>query len=339
MRKVKDKSEIEKWPLFIDGTCQQETNKNDTGAPADWNDPCTKASAAAELTLRRSSSQTSPIISILSIVMVIVQVFELKSHEFDDFNDETNGFNNGFELEYELQYEFECDALSSPTNKSTGVLQYTSISEFGVTPTGGSSSQAIVFGHDLVTVLPATTASTIPITNTHNMKYDTSPTWTHADTHLTPQPTASITDRIFSLDLIGAVSRDFNDLECQVGVALSENEFKHDMHNVLKHYLNENFDNNGYCNTYYRESAGMYVFDFFDTCFLANTLFMHPAAHKLAFALFCFIKETLKADTLFILLMGCVIGLKLCESCVFGNEIIVCNSDFELKYEWKYELG
>ena len=65
---------------------------------------------------------------------------------------------------------------------------------------------------------------------------------------------------------------------------------------------------------------------------------MHPAAHKLAFALFCFIKETLKADTLFILLMGCVIGLKLCESCVFGNEIIVCNSDFELKYEWKYEL-
>ena len=64
---------------------------------------------------------------------------------------------------------------------------------------------------------------------------------------------------------------------------------------------------------------------------------MHPAAHKLAFALFCFIKEPLKAGPLFTLLMGCVIGLELCESCVFDNEIIVCN-DFELKYEWKYEL-
>ena len=54
---------------------------------------------------------------------------------------------------------------------------------------------------------------------------------------------------------------------------------------------------------------------------------MYPSAHKLAggFVLFCFIKETLKDDTVFILLIGCIIELALCEVCVFDNEIIGCN--------------
>ena len=288
---MKEESEIEKWPLFNDGICQQETKKNDTSTPArggallkDWNDPCTKASAAAELTRSSATPHKSPIISILSILMVIEHVFELNSHEFDDFYDETNGFNNGFELEYELKYEFECDALSSLTNKSIRILPYTSISAFDVTPAGGSSCQRNVIRHDLVAVLPA---ATMPIKNKHEMKYDTGSIWTHARTLPAPQPTTPVTDRIFIFDLIDAVSRGFNDLECKVGVALNENEFKHNIDNVFKHYLNEKFDNNGYYNTYYRESTGMYVFIFFMLVFFANALFIHPTAHKLAFVLFC----------------------------------------------------
>ena len=251
---MKEESEIEMWPLFINRTCQNETNKNETVTPARggaslqiWNDPCTRVSAAAELTLRQStpSSHTSPIIYVLSIFMVIQHILELKSHEFDDFN-ETNGFDNGFELEYELKYEFKCDALSSPTNKSIGALACTSISGFGVTPTGGSSCQADVIGYDLVAVLSATSATTILIKNKYEMKYDTSPIWPHAQTHPAPQLTTPITDRMFIFDLIGAVSRDFNDLECKVGVGLNEDEFKQNIHNVFNHYVNENFDNNGY---------------------------------------------------------------------------------------------
>ena len=48
--------------------------------------------------------------------------------------------------------------------------------------------------------------------------------------------------------------------------------------------------------------------------------------------------ESPRMDRLFILLLiGCVIGLKLCEFCVFNkNGIIVCNDCFEMKYELEY---
>ena len=248
--------------LFIDGICQREKNKNDIGTFAggswlkDWNDPCTKASAAAEVTLRRSSAslRSSPIIFILSIRMVFEHIFELKSYEYDDFNDEKNGFDNGSELEYELKYESECDALSSPTNKSIGALSFTCTSAFGAThSTGDSSCQANVIGHDLVAVLPATTAVTIQIKNC-----DIDSIWGHTQAVL---PSTAIPKHINRyntlppLPLIFVLFGIIVFILCEI--IFSEYVFNVDLCEVFKEnvYKIENANVNGdLCNAYYQPS-------------------------------------------------------------------------------------
>ena len=298
MSKVKEESEIEKWPLFVDGICPRETNKEEIGTLGrsgsllkDWNDPCTKANDAAESILDRSLA--SSIIFIVSISMVFARLCELKSHQFDDFNDETNSFNNGFDngFEYELKYESECDALSSLTNKSIDAISYTDSSAFDATSTGGSSCRTNVIGHDLAAVLPEITVATIPLKNKHEMKHNTSLICTYAHLHQTPHPIAPITDRIFIFDLIGAVSRDFNDLECKADVALNKSEFKPNIHNIFNRYFNKNFDNSNYRKTYCCRSTDMYVFDFFVLVFLPMHINLLLFC-LFCFVLFCFTKET-----------------------------------------------
>ena len=266
MREVKVEKEIEKWPLFMDRTCQQETSMNQTSTPAgdgrlikDWNDPCTKANAAPNRIPQRPSTtrKPSPMLSITFIMTVIGHVFELKSREFCDFNHETNDCNNGFELECEL----ECGVLS-PGNKTIVAVSHTTAPAINFTPTGVGICETSVLGYDLINVLRPTSIQ-IPqgTKNENEIKNGSGRLWRHSGTATTS--TALKNDGIHNYDSIDAESHEFSDLEYVFDAESHENDFNYDINQVFKYFANENFNGNGDCNAPCCPSPGMYIFNFF----------------------------------------------------------------------------
>ena len=276
---MKLESEIEKWDVFIKRACRQQTNKSETSTSAlsgasrkDWNNPCAKTSAASRILSERQLSTAQPalIMFILSILMVIEHIFELKSPGFCDFKDDTNGFNNGIELEYDV----ECDTLSSPPSEAINDIPHTIATAFSSTPTGVGIRQTAVIGYDLIAALPVTTtAETIPIRNKNEMKYESGLVWeqTQTQSHRIRLASAPINDRIFIVDVI---DDEFNDLECIFAVVLNETEFNYDVYNAFKYFFDENFDDDRICNTSYCELGGMCMFLIFLYFFLAIALFL-----------------------------------------------------------------
>ena len=270
MGEVKVETEIEKWPLFIDATCQHKTNKSETSTPArdgtsikDWNDPCTKASVVPNSTPQQPSATTtpSPILSITFILMVIGHVFELKSREVCEFNHETNDCNNGFGSECELQR-----GVLSPENKTIVAIPHTTATAINFTPTGVGICQASVIEHDLIDAIRPTSIQIIQgIKNENKTKIGGGVLWEHTQPH---SPTATTTtgptiDGINNYDSIDAESREFNDLECVFDVVLNENDSNYDIIHVFKYFSNENFNVNDNLNASCGASPGMsYIFNF-----------------------------------------------------------------------------
>ena len=213
MGKVKGEKEIEKWPLFIERTCQQETIKSKTSTPAwddtlfkDWNNPCAKASAASNTISQPllTTIKTSPILFISLILTVIGCVFEVKSREVCDFNDKTNDSNDGFELECEL----ECGA-SSPGNKRIVAIPHTTAPEFISTLAAVGISQASVSAHELSIQI------TQGIKNENEIKNGSGRLCGHkqVDSHTATTSTALKNNGMHNYDSIDAESHEFSDLE------------------------------------------------------------------------------------------------------------------------------
>ena len=135
---------------------------------------------------------------------VIGNVFELKSPEFGDFNNEINGFDNSFELESGLEY----GALPSLViNETIGKIQDTPAPAFNFLQTGVGLSETGINGCDLIPVSPIIRTATTQIDKNENKNE-----WSHSQAEA--YQTASIIDRIFNFDPIAAIAaklRDFDD--------------------------------------------------------------------------------------------------------------------------------
>ena len=142
------------------------------------------------------------------------------------------------------------DALPSATNNTICITYNTPTTTFNFDAIDVGLATFNENQYNLIAVLPVTSiATTQRIKNKNEMRIDNEET--PADSLTT------IMNKILNYDLMGAESRDFNDLKCVFAALLNGNEFDCDIDNVFKYFFNDPFDEKGYCNASNRTSPGM----------------------------------------------------------------------------------